>query len=199
LHTAAEGGSVGLLSALFAAGAGTLVRVVDEGSRSYTALHRAAQKGHRSCVAKILEAGAPGDSRHRCGGTALTEAVEGGHSGVVLELLAAGADVNKNVVVIRPRFRARNADFSPLGIAVDKNDEEMVKVLLEAGAEPGKGPADFLPLHVAASLGTCDIINSLLLAGAKVESVDNDGRSALHLACAYNQCDAVDLLLRNNA
>lgn len=45
------------------------------------------------------------------------------------------------------------------------------------------------------------ILNHLLLAGAtrSVSLVDTDGRSALHSACAYNQHNAVDILLRHNA
>ncbi|CAN0486718.1 unnamed protein product, partial [Scytosiphon promiscuus] len=124
------------------------------------------------------------------------------HKGVALELLAAGADVNKIHAI---RFRRgigvsmRHNDFTPLGVAVHNNDKEVVDVLLEAGADPSKGPEGFIPLHMAASSGRCVILNHLLLAGASVSLVDTDGRSALHHACAYNKHDAVDLLLRHNA
>lgn len=195
-------GHVETLSAVIAAGAGPLVRGVGEVGLSFTALHRAASQGYRTCVAKLLEAGAPVNSRHELRGTALTEAVQRGQKGAAVELLAAGADVNKIVDCSLPHGTRRLPpynDCTPLCIAAERNDSKMVKVLLEAGADPAKGPTSCLPLHMAARLGSCVMLSGLLQAGASVSSVDADGRSALHLACAYNRPEAVDLLRRHNS
>lgn len=177
------------------------MRSADGVSPEAPPLHVAAQKGHRRCVAKLIEAGAPVDSMHAFGGTALTAAAKACHKGVAVELIAAGADVNKTLDISFRNWAAyvAYADFTPLCNAVNKNDEGMVKLLLETGADPSKGPADFLPLHMAACLASYEITNILSLAGARVSSVNKYGHSALDLACAYNQPAAVDLLLRHNA
>ncbi|CAN0426004.1 unnamed protein product, partial [Scytosiphon promiscuus] len=168
----------------------------------YAVLHWAARAGHQSFVARLIDAGVPFDSRFSQMGTALTEVVQGGHTCVVQDLLAAGADVNKIVKCSASngtRTSGGYVGFTPLGIAVHKNDEEMVKVLLEAGADPSKGSKHNLPLCMAASQGSCVILKGLLSAGASVHPVDIQGHSALYLACAYNQHDAVRLLLRHKA
>lgn len=148
LMEAARGGSVDILSTLLAAGAGPLVRAVDETS---DALYMASRRGHRHFVAKLIEAGAPVDLRDWMGCTALTEAVLFGRKGVTLELLAAGADVNK--ILEGNSNPVEHINLTPLGIAIQRSNEEMVKVLLEAGADPSKGPKGFLPPHMAASEG----------------------------------------------
>ncbi|CAN0463223.1 unnamed protein product, partial [Scytosiphon promiscuus] len=193
-----------ILSTLIAAGAGPVVREVDEEGRSLTALHEAAEGGHRSFVAKLLEAGAPIESKLVSGSTALTEAVRHRCKGVVLELLAAGADVNAIEASFSPGAPRTSApficsDFDPLHIAVENRDENMVDILLQAGAKPSREAMNVLPLHTAARQGSCQIMNSLILAGARVDAVDAVGRSALHLARAYSHPDAVDLLLHHNA
>lgn len=201
LSIAAEEGKAELVSALIDAGAGPLVRAVDEVTWPITALHVAAKAGHRTFVTKLIEAGAPLELHHILGGTALTEAVEGGHKGVALERLTAGADVNNINDSRLPSSRGvacMYGDLTPLGIAVARNDKDMVKVLLEAGADPAAGSTYQLPLHMAASRGFFDIANSLLLAGASVDSVDTEGRTALHDACSNSRHGIVELLLRHN-
>jgi uncharacterized protein len=47
--------------------------------------------------------------------------------------------------------------------------------------------------------GHPEIVNILLKAGASPKIVDNDGLSALHLACASGQDDTIELLLAAGA
>ncbi|CAN0402641.1 unnamed protein product [Scytosiphon promiscuus] len=141
LSSAAEGGSVDILSALIAAGAGPLVQMVDEERCPLTTLRMAADRGYRSFVAKLIEAGAPVEAKGFDGETALTGAVRHRRKGVVLELLAAGADVNAMKASFRQWAPGTGApcNFNPLHIAVETRDEEIVNILLAAGPSlPGR-------------------------------------------------------------
>lgn len=77
----------------------------------------------------------------------------------VLELLKQGVDLNAPII-------------SPLGIAVDKGDLELVKLLLANGASPDGNDIDKeaeTPLITAASKGNFEIVKILVEAGAEVE------------------------------
>ena len=55
-------------------------------------------------------------------------------------------------------------------------------------------------LHRAAFLGQLHVIRYLVVErGAKVSYLDNDGYTALHVACSMNQPEAVELLLKHGA
>ncbi|CAM9638020.1 unnamed protein product, partial [Sphacelaria rigidula] len=51
------------------------------------------------------------------------------------------------------------------------------------------------PLILCAERGHVDMVDSLLAAGADPGSVDENGNSALHLACFYGNSEVVQLLL----
>ena len=201
---------VEILSALIDVGGGPMGLAVDKLRWPIAALHWAAQVGHQSLMARLIEAGAPINARNGMGGTALTYATYHDHKVVVRQLLAAGADVNKaqshtdNGGTRLNWFRGH----TPLCIATASNDQEMVEILLHAGADPNKGPEGFRPLLEAALRGRCVILSSLLSAGANVNCVlragfsplfYRAGFSALHYACAKNHRDAVGILLRHHA
>ena len=192
---------VEILSALIDVGGGPMGLAVDKLRWPIAALHWAAQVGHQSLMARLIEAGAPINARNGMGGTALTYATYHDHKVVVRQLLAAGADVNKaqshtdNGGTRLNWFRGH----TPLCIATASNDQEMVEILLDAGADPNKGPGTHRPLLNAAFHGRCVILSSLLSAGANVNYVLDDGSSALHWACAKRHRDAVGILLRHNA
>lgn len=202
LIAAALGGSVAILSSVLDIDDGFLVLVdmrddVDDmgwdSSLPLSPLHFAR---HARFAAANIEAGAPLEYKFKIqgttGGTALETAVSKGHEEVVLELLSAGADINTRDSYVYP-------DVSLLWIAVEKNNEGMVDVLLAAGVDLGGDRAKNLPLHAAALRGYCGPLEKLLLAGANANWVDATGRSALHVACSFSNEDAVGVLLRHNA
>lgn len=86
-----------------------------------------------------------------------------------------------------------NAEISarhetPLMLAV--NMPHIVKILVAAGADINhKNSQGLTPLMYAASLGlTVALIKDILQMGAKVDLIDNDGRTALHIAIdSYNR------------
>ena len=90
-------------------------------------------------------------------------------------LIDAGADVN-----------ARSAnDFSvlPLHSAVAGNHDEVVEVLLAAGADVNATQRHgYTPLHGAAQNGSDRSVDRLLAAGADAQARNDDGRTAADLA-----------------
>lgn len=162
LYRSAVNGSAEVLSALLEVDyfLPEAVRGVDGEDRP-SVLVNAAGEGHRSCVAILIKAGARPGLKWK-GGTALTAAVEYGHQGVVLDLLAAGLEnINDQGTLFRSNFRN-----NPLCIAVWKNNESMVDILLAAGASFGKNRTEPLPVIIATKEGRCGPLKQLLVAGA---------------------------------
>lgn len=78
-----------------------------------------------------------------------------------------------------------------LYVIVKGGDVEMVKLLLEGGADVNaRNPDDRAALHTAAEGGHIDMAKLLLEKGAYVNSKDLAGRTALHAAAgqAYRHC-----------
>lgn len=218
VNAAAHGGSVAALEVLLAAGAGPFIQQGIEGHEDMSPLHSASRMGHRGFVKGLLAAGAPLEYKWMLGGTALTLAVEYGHKDTVTELLAGGADINnindQNVATARTFSTINYPNFSPLCIAIATDNDDMVQLLLDAGAglgqerdplSPPPGDYDYpqpSALYIATAFSTMHGVGrmeQLLLAGANVNTVDQGGNSALHEASCHGRLDATDLLLRHNA
>ena len=112
-------------------------------------------------------------------------------------LIEKGADIE-----------ARNVDgINALVYASTYNNEEMVKFLLEKGADANTvceienehidiSPT---PLMNAAYRGNTNIINMLLENGADINYTTDYGMTALMYAASFNQFEAAKVLLENNA
>ena len=111
----------------------------------------------------------------------------------------------------RPKYCADEEDDHVLKLAVTATNDEIVKLLLEAGADANfKIPADFgsgslamlraktTPILAdAAWTGSLQIVKALLEKGANVNDVNSDGVSPLHAAVKHEAI--VDELLKNGA
>jgi ankyrin repeat protein len=110
----------------------------------------------------------------------------------VQEFLSAGADVN---------IQGRN-DYTPLMMALDDDNRDVVILLLEAGADVNacteKG---ITPLRIAVlTRDNLEIIRLLLDAGADVNAGDNTGTTPLMIALQREfNIDVVNLLLDSGA
>lgn len=88
-------------------------------------------------------------------------------------------------------------DYTVLMFAVEGSYEELVKILIEKGAN--------LELrniygHTALMLTTnCKIISMLLDAGANIDVIDSDGRTSLMYAVKSNNIDTTKLLIDRGA
>jgi cytohesin len=108
----------------------------------------------------------------------LHDAVEEGTVEQVRRLLQSGIDIN-----------ARDDDGeTALHEAAEAGRLEMVRLLVEAGATRGVRDVEGeTPLHEAVEDGHLEVVRYLVLHGAPVNiinSFDDEGRSALHLAIA---------------
>jgi uncharacterized protein len=126
----------------------------------------------------------PADSR-------LAEAAMQGDKATMQSLLAAKTDVNS----------AQGDGMTALHWAAYRNDAEMTRMLLQAGAsiKTTTRLGDFTPLLLAAKTGSAAVVELLLKAGADVNAVNSAGTTALMLAAGSGNPDAVRFLLDRGA
>ena len=103
---------------------------------------------------------------------------------VVKWLIDNGANVNK----------PDEYDDTPLIIACESGNKQVVEILLEADADVNNALTDSNPLLIVCKSGRSDIVKILLEAGADANVVRN-GNTPLSIACLYNRTDVVRLLL----
>ncbi|KAH9893129.1 ankyrin repeat-containing domain protein [Xylariomycetidae sp. FL2044] len=123
------------------------------------------------------------DSSNR---TALLAAASRGWTRGVEYLLTRGANVN---------IRASTKNLSPLYVAVYDGHLEVVKLLLEKGADPDSRCETDTPLLSACLRGYLDIVKVLLQAGANPLASDDIPKTAIHSAVIGNSVDVVKFLL----
>ena len=151
----------------------------------------AAIEGQAECVKTIIQRLGPEQADE-----ALHQAAAFGHAEVVGLLLALGVPVNL------PDRGGRAA----LHWAVQEARLEVIDLLLSAGADPNEavvvvpeGLYDNTILGLAAADGRGDVISKLLAGGAKIDTTDRDGLTALHWAAIFNRPEAVSALLAAGA
>lgn len=167
-----------------------------------SALDLAREDGLAAIVA-LIEARDAADAA-QVAGLALMTAVKAGDVAAVERLLADGADVEIRV----PVTGSFDDDYTPLGLAVRERHEALVRVLLDAGADPRRtiGLMRGSPLHDAAYFGLADhiaILTSPRAEGDPVVELDAqgpyNGLTALHDAVWHGHVDAVAALIRAGA
>ena len=159
------------------------------------ALESAALHGHDECLDALIKAGA--DVNVKTCPFAL--AIKSGNQRCVELFLKAGGNVNSK---FKTRERSRRWETNVLREAVKGGNGEIVRLLLDAGADVNfKVYGAMSPLWETALAGRCNILESLIKAGAK------DRSSALTCALrtlnetqpisSYTKC--VDLLIQAGA
>jgi hypothetical protein len=124
LMIAAARGSVPMASLLIENGS----KPGAPGGRGETPLMRAAEHGHLELVKLLAEHGADLNAKGVQGTTALHYAVQNGQTDIASYLLGRGADINA--------VDEMNLGRTPLGIAAYYGDADLVRLLLEHGADP---------------------------------------------------------------
>jgi ankyrin repeat protein len=133
------------------------------------------------------------------------EAVRKGRTNVARLLVRRGADVNhcgRNgftplilASFIGPTMLAMRRRSTDLSIVYSEGQLEMVKLLLDAGADPNASTDDgFTPLMAASGEGYVEIVRLLLQARADVTAKNKRGSTPLSLACQENHSEVIDLL-----
>ena len=121
----------------------------------------------------------------------LAEAAMAGDIDRVRSQLEGGADVNA----------AQGDGMTALHWAAHKDNLEMARMLLDAGADVGRGTriGSITPLFMACTNGSATMIELLLEAGADANATNELGTTALMKAAASGSVDAVISLLDDGA
>ena len=156
-----------------------------------TALHKAADRGHRDIVQLLLSKGASLEATDHHKNTPLHNAAWSGHTSTVELLFAKGASV-----------QATNSASSstPLHLAAWNGHTSTVELLLAKGAsvEATDWEKD-TPLHNAARRGHTSTVELLLAKGASVQATNSYSSTPLHNAAWSGHASTVELLLANGA
>ena len=175
------------------------------------------QSPHEELARYFLDHGADRNKSDQFGMTALHFAVDTEKMTLLKALLETGAE--PNAVLTRPLpFRrgdyvSRNAydGASPFWLATRDANLEMMRVLLNAGADPFlANAAGVTPLMVASGLGENDArrppddlvlqaVRLLLDHGANVSATNRGGQTALHGAAAMWEDQVIQLLVDRGA
>ena len=186
-------------------------------SRGVTALHAAALQGHAAIVDLLLKKGASVDALDEDGWTPLHAAIVRQNEELISLLagrIAAGQhivhemqslmkiDHKRDLMEEKAEAKATGSTVvAGLRSAVNSNQEQRVKALLENGAdidvedEIGGSTA----LTLAAWLRHDHLVRLLLNHGADPNKRGRDGRTALHTAADYGILKLVTLLVENGA
>jgi len=221
LCAAARDGDVAGIRELLKSGAKVDLTSPTTGS---TALHTACAGGHADAVRALLAAGAKVNRRGAKGRTALIFACSNGHIEVARLLLEDRTiDVNARDDTDTPLFQAcynssiemvdlllsRGADtervdckgWRPLHAAVIDNAERVVPHHVVAGSDAVRPPTAVAAAERPASDSALHfaLTRALLAAGAKVNVVNKNGNTPLHIACMNGFTDAARLMLAAGA
>ena len=183
----------------------------DEGR---TALHLAADKYHADVVQVLIDAGADIEVRTVGGHLPLHFACRSGSLDVVKLLVRAGAGVRVSCLVFATIFghtetvryllclpevevdHANDEGRTALHLAADNEHEDVVQVLIDAGADiEVRNNGGNSPLHFACRSGSLDSVKLLVRAGAGVRVTDNEGDTSLTIAACDGHTETVRYLV----
>ena len=123
-------------------------------------------------------------------GSLLHAAVFSGHLNVARFVLQSGVDVDEICGSLHD---------TALQLAIVTRNLDMVKTICDGGASLNIGGGMSAPLHDAVCDDNMDTTTELIRRGAKIDPIDNLGRTPLCLASWYGSTALVELLLNNGA
>lgn len=163
---------------------------IDYGDHSITPLIKASWQGDLPIVEYLLAKNAAVDAVDTDSQqTALMNAVTRGHASIVKALLEAKADVS-----LRNKF-----DFTPLTTAAGAGNQEIVGLLIDAGAKVNDETSGLSALAFPVSIGDTEMMRFLVERGADVNQASAIGQTALISAIYAAQIAAVKTLIELGA
>ena len=229
LMFAARAGDLESVQLLLDAGANLEAKSIDRStplliaSRSIVALGGidwriiSVPSGHEETAHRLIDRGAEVTATDQIGRTALHAAVETGRISLAQHLIGSGADVNARLITAPPQLPgdliSRNSfkGASPFWLAARDANLEMMRLLLDAGADPHLPNASGVtPLMIASGLGGYDarrppddlVVETatlLLERGADAAATDRSGQTALHGAASMWEDEVIQLLVDHGA
>ena len=155
------------------------------------ALQYAIDHGHAEVAIILINKGANVYPKTKSGWTPLHSAVEGDYKQVAEILLAKGAYVNSTTY---------KEDYTPLNYALWNPKTDIARLLIEKGADVnGKDRSGYTPLHWAVMMYNRELPELLLAKGADVNEKDQSGYTPLHWAVMMGNRELTELLLAKGA
>lgn len=200
LHCAAKTGNEEVVKLLLDAG----TDIFATNNENLTPLDVALNEGKEKVVQFLVDYGFDVDAFYGKHSTRLMKAARSGDARAVKILLSVGADAN---LFREPNPFPNYEPGTPLQEAISCKDkskmsighEGIVKLLLEAGADPDVSSASGNALHWAAGAGNERIFQLLLEAGADIHAVRAGNEYALNIAVIGGHVGIVRLLLEAGA
>jgi len=91
------------------------------------------------------------------------------------------------------------SDWPPLRYAITRENMELIKLLLDAGADPNTSHGGEPLITTEAIEGKLDVIKLLVEHGAKVDAVNSQGATAMHCAAEKGFTEMITYLLDHGA
>jgi uncharacterized protein len=187
LTTAAAKGDTTILKMLLQAGAHPNIAY---GYGGIFALLIAASKNYLETVHLLVEFGANVNQSDIDGKTALIDAIQEQNIEIIQFLIENGADVNW------AQYNGNYLGSIPLEIAVSSGSSEIVNLLLESGANPHiNSDYGITLLMLAASKPNIEIVDLLIQQNIDINTLDNQGRSALSYAVINDHMEMAQYLV----
>jgi len=184
LELAATNGSGQIIDRLLKAGADPNAALTPSGD---TALMMAARTGKTDAIRVLVEAGAQVNATETWGGTtALMWAVSEGHNEAAKMLIDAGADVKARSHYVAAANGRGFEGRTPLADSTDAKAAEFASGRLT-------------PLMFAAREGDVEVARILVAAGADVNALAGDGKTALAMAIFNGNYEVASYLVDNKA
>mgnify|MGYP000156851064 CR=1 FL=1 len=139
-------------------------------------LFYAAAYGDRGIIRCLIENGYDVNMKDGYGGNALEWAAQENRISNAKMLIESGCDVNN----------LNGEGMTALYTACAEGNTDMARLLLNNNAEPDR-TEDATPLIIASCYGKIDCAELLLEHGSDVNTIDNEGRTALFYAMVYGQ------------
>jgi len=168
---------------------------VNAGSNySSNPLYNAVGKGNLELVDLLIRAGADLSYRGGKGDEKFTILINGilsQSAPVVKYLLQKGVNIDE----------LDDRDFSAIGVAASLSLNDIVKVLVDAGADINQKQGEFKQTLIMLALhdDNTELVKYLINKGVDVKAQAKDGETALYLAASYGNIEAADALLRAGA
>lgn len=116
---------------------------------------------------------------------AMGDAIAQGRLEDLLRIVGEGASLSDSIMLPGELPPPKREKIRPLVAAARAGRTEMVKALLEAGADPNEQEeccGKYSALHMAAHFGHRECVAEMLEAGAKIEAEDAQGQTPLMMA-----------------